>query len=241
MGLPADTALRLDAERDSKVHFIAGTPHELGPSLMADMARFRHDIFIKRLGWSLQVEDEMELDQFDRPDTVYVVGLDDYSRVIASARLLCTTGPYLLQSLFPQLTGEQPCPASADVWELSRYAAVESDETAQDRIGPYSSPNAVALLKACIRTARRAGVTRLITVSPVGIERLLRNAGFRSSRAGPPLRVDNGLVVGCWLSVTENAEDLPPAGREAVAAATERFLIHANTIERVASTAHFGR
>ena len=62
-----------------------------------------------------------ERDQFDRPDTLYVMVKDRGDRICGCARLLPTSEPYLLGTVFPHLMGNQAMPASADIWELSRY------------------------------------------------------------------------------------------------------------------------
>lgn len=84
----------------------------LPSQLFGKLASYRHKVFVERLGWQLQAEDGFEFDQFDRPDTVYVI------------TLLPTTRPYVLGEVFPQLMRDLPVPDSPEVWELSRFAAV---------------------------------------------------------------------------------------------------------------------
>ena len=49
--------------------------------------------------------------------------------------------------------------------------------------------------------ARRHGVQRIITVSPLGVERLLRREGFRAHRAGPPMVIGGHPIFACWIEV----------------------------------------
>ncbi len=37
---------------------------------MTNVARYRHKVFVERLGWQLRCENALEYDQFDRHDTV---------------------------------------------------------------------------------------------------------------------------------------------------------------------------
>jgi N-acyl-L-homoserine lactone synthetase len=67
--------------------------------------------------------------------------------------------------------------------------------------GQMSSPIAVALLRGAIQVAARLGAKRLITVSPIGVERLLRAAGFRAHRAGPPMVVGGHPLFACWIEI----------------------------------------
>ena len=87
-------------------------------------------VFVERFGWALHTKNGMESDQFDRQDTVYVVAQDDRGHVSGCARLLPTTRPYLLGEAFPQLLNGLAPPCSPDVWELSRFAAVDLNKQA---------------------------------------------------------------------------------------------------------------
>jgi N-acyl-L-homoserine lactone synthetase len=49
--------------------------------------------------------------------------------------------------------------------------------------------------------AARRGAERLITVSPVGIERLIRRLGIRASQAGAPLAIDGQRMFACWIEL----------------------------------------
>jgi N-acyl-L-homoserine lactone synthetase len=186
------------------VDFIAGTSGGLTPDLMIGLARFRYQVFIEMLGWQLQTADgDQELDQFDRPDTVYVIARDESGDIAGSARLLPTTRPYLLGDVFPHLLHGQPPPATSAIWELSRFAAVDFSAARTSALSQCSSPVAVGLLRAAIRCAAERGAERLITVSPLGIERLLQRYGFRAYRAAPPVIVDGHPLFACLIEFDE--------------------------------------
>jgi N-acyl-L-homoserine lactone synthetase len=188
------------------VQIISGTTVDLHGDVITRMARYRHRIFIERLGWQLRCENSLEFDQFDRDDTLYVVAENDAGQVIGTGRLLPTLRPYLLGDIFPQLMNGAPVPCSPQVWELSRFAAMDLEDRAVADHGQLSSPVAVGLLRAALECAARHGAQHVITVSPIGVERLLRKAGFRAHRAGAPVMIDGSPVVACWISTSE----LPP-------------------------------
>lgn len=178
----------------------AGTFVDLPPGTVTQVARYRYKVFVQMLGWKLATQGGLELDQFDRADTIYIVARNDDGQVIGSARLLPTTRPYLLSEIFPQLLGGARLPCSAKVWELSRFAAVDFNERRTSALSQFSSSSvAVGLLQVAIRTAAERGAERLITVSPIGIERLLRKAGFQAHRAGPPVVVDGHPLFACYI------------------------------------------
>lgn len=183
------------------MQFFTGTPANLKSTLMVDIARYRHKVFVEKLGWSLQCENGLEYDQFDRHDTVYVTVQDDQGEIVGTARLLPTTGPYLLEEVFPQLLNGLPPPSSKDVWELSRFAAVDLKSNATSAMGQFSSPIAVALLRACVKYVADCQATRLVSVSPLGVERLLKKAGFNAHRFAPPQIVNGTPLLAVSISV----------------------------------------
>jgi N-acyl-L-homoserine lactone synthetase len=180
---------------------IAGKTGMLSEALFSKVAHYRHKVFVETLGWDLKTRNGEELDQFDRPDTVYVVGQDEHGQVNGCARLLPTNRPYLLGEVFPELLKGQTIPCTPDVWELSRFAAVDFNNRTSSALSQFSSEVAISLLQASIEAAIEQGAKRLITVSPIGIERLLRRAGFHCHRAGPPMIVGGHPIFACWIEL----------------------------------------
>lgn len=178
---------------------IYSTSQDFTPEFERAVAAYRHKIFIERLGWQLPVKDGLERDQFDRPDTIYVVAHNDTGGICGCARLLPTTRPYLLGEVFPQLMNGLPVPATHEVWELSRFAAADISNTAMS--AAETANHSRYLLSAAVATAFEQGATRIITVSPLGIERLLHRMGVHAHRAGPPVFVDGKPIFACWIEI----------------------------------------
>lgn len=183
------------------MNVISGKTCALSDVLQSQVASYRYKVFIETLGWELETTNGEERDQFDRDDTLYVVAQDDEGRVNGCARLLPTDRPYLLGDVFPQLMNGLPVPCRPDIWELSRFAAVDFNNQTMSALAQFSSPVAIALLHKSIACAAAHGAKRLITVSPIGIERLLRRAGFHAHRAGPPMVIDGPPIFACWIEV----------------------------------------
>ena len=179
----------------------AGQTEFFSDALFTDIARYRHRVFVETLGWDLKTCNGEELDQFDRPDTVYVVSQDDQGQVNGCARLLPSTSPYLLGDVFPELMAGLPVPCSPDVWELSRFASVDFNSRTTSALSQFSSEVTMALLKAAAEHAASLGARRLITVSPIGVERLLRRTGFHTHRAGPPMIIGGHPIFACWIEL----------------------------------------
>src|SRR4051812_19304844 len=81
----------------------------------------RKTIFIDLLKWDLPVLDgRYEIDQFDDEHARYLVLTDENHGHLGSARLLPTTRPHILDTLFPALCDDAP-PRGPGVWEITRF------------------------------------------------------------------------------------------------------------------------
>ena len=129
-----------------------------------------------------------------------MVSQDKSGAVNGCARLLPTLRPYLLGDVFPSLMNGLPIPCSPEIWELSRFAAVDFNAPRTLALAQFSSPLAVDLLEAALECASAQRAKKLITVSPLGVERLLRKAGFQAQRVGAPVLIDGNHLFGCWIS-----------------------------------------
>lgn len=181
---------------------VVGTLQQLGPVRCQQLDRYRYRVFVETLGWDLDCEPGRERDQFDHDETLYVLAYGEGEQLVGAARLLRTDQPYLLGEVFAQLMGEQRVPRDAAVWELSRFCAMDFGQPHAACEGQFSSQIATQLLDAVLRCAAARGARQLITVSPLGIERLLRRAGYRAKRAGPPMRVGDHRLFACWIEVS---------------------------------------
>jgi acyl homoserine lactone synthase len=183
------------------MHVLSGDQERLPCGLYESVARYRHKVFVEQLGWQLETQDGHEFDQFDRSDTIYVVAQDEEGHIFGCARLLPTSRPYLLGEIFPQLLNGLAPPCSPDVWELSRFSAVDLVGSATTPVGRFSSAVGIRLLQESLACAAAHGARRVITVSPLGVERLLRAAGFTAHRAGPPILVAGHAIFACIIDV----------------------------------------
>ncbi len=90
-----------------------------------EMFRLRHDIYVGRRGWkALAKPDGRDVDQFDTDNTVYLLGLDELGRVCSGLRLNPTTGPNLINTVFPHAVTRREIPVSDSIYEFTRYFVV---------------------------------------------------------------------------------------------------------------------
>ncbi|MBV8803799.1 MAG: GNAT family N-acetyltransferase [Sinobacteraceae bacterium] len=180
-----------------------GSSWQLSAQVLNLMHAFRHEVFVKRLKWSLPLVNGTERDEYDTPDAKYVVISDGLDRVTACARLLPTTAGYMLPELFPQLLGDAPAPRDPAIWELSRFAT-STRETREGRVLSFSK-STMEFFDLIFEFARRHGIERLVVVSSIQIERLLLRAGFPVHRIAAPARVDGRLSVALFIEIRPDA------------------------------------
>jgi N-acyl-L-homoserine lactone synthetase len=186
-----------------------GSRTELPSRTIRLMHAFRHDVFVRRLAWSLPMIDGVESDQYDRGDATYFVASDDGGQVTACTRLLPTTAPYMLPELFPHLLGSMTAPCDPGTWELSRFAA-SVQRGSNERLLALSQ-SAIDLLDSVLHFARRNAVTRLMLVTSLSVERLMIRAGLRAHRISKPEMVEASLCVALFIDVARCDADVKSA------------------------------
>src|SRR3954463_2193315 len=93
---------------------------------LMEMHRDRKSVFVDRLGWALPARGSwLEIDQFDDDYAVYLLAREE-ARHQGSVRLLPTTRPTMLATLFADLCPDG-VPAGEDVWEISRLVTNPRD------------------------------------------------------------------------------------------------------------------
>ncbi len=143
----------------------------------------RYQTFRERLNWEVETANQREKDRYDDLSPVHVMVREGDS-VLACARLLPTTGPYMLKDTFPQLLGESRAPELDQVWEISRFAVVK-----KARPGMNFTQLPAALIRQIIRFAVLNNLSEYVFVTTVAFERLLVRLGVHLGRFAPPQQV----------------------------------------------------
>jgi N-acyl-L-homoserine lactone synthetase len=91
---------------------------------LLEMHHDRKRVFVDRLGWELPSRESwLEVDEFDNDYAVYLIARAPGSgRHQGSVRVLPSTRPHVLGSLFPSLCADG-VPVSEECWEISRLVA----------------------------------------------------------------------------------------------------------------------
>ncbi len=162
------------------------------------MFRLRHEVFKERLAWEVGSHGGKERDMFDDLDPVYIV-CEHQGEVLGSWRLLPTTRPYMLKDVFPELLHGEKAPEAPDVWEISRFA-VSKRVVGNESLGTINMVTEMLLDQLGAFAARR-NISRVVAVTDVRFERILKRAGLLTNRFGPPLQVGVTRAVAGYADV----------------------------------------
>lgn len=180
-------------------HIISGRLDDLPSKIRHQLGTFRHKIFVQRLHWEIpgvHHDAATEWDEFDGNGTVHLVALSPDDELCGCARLIPTTGPYLLRELFPQLAGPGSLPPSPLTWEISRFAGSGLPD---DRTGLISG---MSLFPYTMALALSFGATRVIGVVSHSVARLYRRFGLDLHDIGAGTSPDSSNIIACTIDLS---------------------------------------
>lgn len=104
------------------IHIINRFNQHLYADTLDQMFRLRYQVFVEGRGWkALEQESGFDIDQFDTDDTVYFLKLDEDEKILGGMRLVPTTRPTQLGTIFEKWCHFSAAPRTDDTWEWSRY------------------------------------------------------------------------------------------------------------------------
>jgi len=191
------------------VNFTNSFGHQLPKQQQTELFQYRHKVFVDRLGWDLNTIGEIETDEFDHEQTCYVIAKNSQGSITGCSRLLPTTRPYLLECVFPALLNGISPPKTSDIWELSRFTSMDIDNAFISDNNQMTGKLTKSLLLQSFHIAKQNGAKGVISVSPLGIERLLRSLGIKGHRLGKPMKINGYSLFACYVDF-ENIEGVAP-------------------------------
>ncbi|KRA84101.1 acyl-homoserine-lactone synthase [Altererythrobacter sp. Root672] len=164
-------------------------PHPLADETLRGMFEARKRVFVDLLKWDVPVlEGRFELDQFDDEHAVYLVVRGESGEHLASARLLETTRPHILDTLFPDLCAVA-VPRGADVREITRFC-LDRRLSAERRLAVRN-----VLVSALVDHALARGILVYTGVAEFGWLQQILAFGWRCRPLGLPALHD-GQTLG---------------------------------------------
>jgi acyl-homoserine lactone synthase len=175
---------------------MTGGPRPPEAELFADMFRTRKRVFIDLLGWDVPVlEGQYEIDQFDSGRAIYLIIAEPDGRHRGSMRLLPTTEPNILGSIFPFLCeGDPPC--SPDIWEISRFCLSPRLRANERRIVRDE------LVSSAVDFALLHGISAYACVADASWLSQILSFGWHCEPLGLPQALDCGLTGALQIFVS---------------------------------------
>lgn len=165
---------------------------------LTEMHCHRKAVFVDRAGWKLPVVSDQEIDRYDLMEgTVYLLCKDEaYGPVLASSRLLATTGPHLMQDLYP--ASRRPLvPSGPTVWEVSRYCTAPGIKDRNKRLGLLWET-----ICGIMEMALEHGINQVIFAANRALLPLAVKCGWDATTVGPLISDRNDEVTAVVASVT---------------------------------------
>jgi len=189
------------------VLLIDSTVDTVADTAFRSMLAARKSVFIDLLKWDLPVLDgRYEIDQFDDQHARYLILTDSANEHLASARLLPTTRPHILDGLFPALCAGE-IPRGPRVWEITRFCLgrqLRSTERRQVRNQLVSALTSHALV---------TGIDTYTGVAEMAWLQQILSFGWQCRALGEPLANCGCLLGALEITITpDTPTDLAAGG-----------------------------
>ncbi len=182
------------------IRIINGANRNDYPEEIAAMHRLRKRVFHDLLKWDVTVRDDWEVDHYDDANPVYVMSYSTEGLLRGSLRLMPTLGPNMLDDTFPILLGGRPEIRSAEIWESSRFCI--EPEISQDRASNQVTIAAAELMCGVGEIGLASGLSHIVTVTDVFLERMFRRMGCPGERIAEPHKIGSVHAVAVAWEVT---------------------------------------
>ncbi len=164
---------------------------------LTEMYRQRKAIFVDRIGWKIPVVTDMEIDRYDRDDTMYLLLKDTAGgKLLASARLLSTVEPHLMSDLFAAACSDA-APRGPTIWEVSRFCTAPVLPRNRSRVALLWE-----IICGVMETALLYGIDQVIFAANRALLPLALRSGWQARTLGPTLRDDNDEVTAAAALIT---------------------------------------
>lgn len=164
--------------------------------VLRGMYAARKEVFIDLLKWDLPVlAGQFERDQFDTEHADYIILTDAAGGHCASARLLPTTRPHILDSFYSELC-DDGVPRGEGIFEITRFCldrSLRSAERRQARDG---------LVTAIVEHALNHGITSYSAIAGTAWAKKILTFGWACAPLGFPRRLGGQDLVALRIDIT---------------------------------------
>ncbi|WP_157215285.1 acyl-homoserine-lactone synthase [Flavisphingomonas formosensis] len=194
------------------LHIVQSAAQSASGAVLRSMFAARKSVFVDLLKWDVPVLDgRYEIDQFDDVHATYLILADPDGTHLGSARLLPTTRPHILDSLYAELCDEAP-PRSADIFEITRFC-LDRGLSARERRQVRDM-----LVTALVDHALATGITAYSAIAETGWFQQILAFGWRCMPLGLPRVIDGTMLAALRIEITPETPSLLESGRATAAA-----------------------
>jgi acyl-homoserine lactone synthase len=162
----------------------------------------RRHVFVDLLKWDVPVLDgRFELDEFDDGHATYVIVADEAGDHLGSARLLPTTRPHILGSLFSNLCAAPP-PVGPRVFEITRFCLSRRQNAASRRATRNQLVSGLAAY------ALQTGIRTYTGVAEVAWLQQILAFGWDCRPLGAPVRHASGMLGALAIEIRDDTPAL---------------------------------
>jgi acyl-homoserine lactone synthase len=183
------------------VHVVTSANRHLYERELDEHHRIRHRIYVDELKWRGLTPrgDGREYDQFDLPETVYLLGIEE-GHIVGGLRLVPTTGPHLIADVFSRFASIRGVQRQADVAEWTRIFVVP--ERREERTGSKIGSTVIASMIDYGMEEGLAGIS--VCMNTFWLPKFL-NYGWRVRPLGMPDVHDGEWLIAVLIDVTAEA------------------------------------
>lgn len=194
------------------LHVVQSAARPASDAVLRSMFAARKSVFVDLLKWDVPVLDgRYEVDQFDDVHATYLILAEPDGTHLGSARLLPTTRPHILDSLYDELCEETP-PRAADIFEITRFC-LDRRLSARERRAVRD-----ALVNALVEHALAAGISAYSAIAEIGWFQQILAFGWRCMPLGLPRVIGGTMLAALRIEITPETPSLLESGRATAAA-----------------------
>ena len=171
---------------------------------LMEMHHDRKQVFVDRFGWHLPAKGSwLEVDQFDDDYAIYLLARSPEGRHRGSVRLLPSSRPHMLDTLFAHLC-QDGVPTGDDCWEISRLVTNPADASGNTVLRVHR-----LLALALVEFALANGISRYTLVAEAHRVPALLSVGWTVIPLGLPTLVDGEQLQALQIDLrSDTLEDM---------------------------------
>lgn len=178
------------------LHILQSPPQPASDAALRSMFAARKSVFVDLLKWDVPVLDgQYEIDQFDDEHATYLILAEADGTHLGSARLLPTSRPHILGSLYAELCEDAP-PQGADIFEITRFC-LDRGLTARER---RAVRDRLVILLA--EHALASGIAAYSAIAEIGWFQQILAFGWRCVPLGLPRVLDGTMLAALRIEIT---------------------------------------